>query len=83
MKKYLFLLGSIFVFSSCEKDKVYCGKVKEKYLMHKNNGGTHNIVFYSDSLKRNINVSVGTGTYFNTNEGETVCFSLSGYQLSE
>ena len=63
------------------KEKPYCGTVMDKYLIHKNNGGTHNIVFNSDSLKRNVSVSVTSNSYVNTIVGERVCYMLFDYQI--
>ena len=81
MKKILIIL-SIVAISSCQKEKTYCGVVTEKYLLHKNNGGTHNIVFYCDSLNRKVNVSVTDNSYVNTEIGERVCYTLSDYQIN-
>lgn len=80
MKKIIFLI-SVIALSSCQKEKPYCGTVTEKYLLHKNNGGTHNIVFYSDSLKRNVNISVTDNSYVNIKVGERVCYMLTDYQI--
>lgn len=80
-KNLLYIVLVILLLSGCQNTEKYCGKVTEKYLLHKNNGGTHNIVFYSDSLNRFISVSVTENTYFNVNVGETVCFNLSDYQV--
>lgn len=82
MKKTFYLI-SLIALSSCMKERPYCGVVTEKYLLHKNNGGTHNIVFYSDSLKRNVNVSVTDNSYVNTVVGERVCYTLSDYQIGK
>lgn len=70
------------LFASCNQTKTYCGKVTDKYLLAKNNGGVYNIVFYCDSLKKNVNVSVTADTYVNTSIGEHVCFDLDEYQLN-
>ncbi len=63
------------------KERRYCGVVVEKYLLHKNNGGTHNIVLHSDSLNRNINISVKANTYINLEKGQRTCFDLTDYQI--
>ena len=78
----LFLIG-LSCGCSQTSNKTYCGTVIEKYLLHKNNGGTHNIVFYCDELKRNINVSTNVDTYVNKKVGDSVCFELSDYQLGK
>lgn len=75
---FVFLITSCFV----KKDR-YCGKVTEKYLLHKNNGGVYNIIFYCDSLHKNINVSVTSSTYVNTNVGETVCFYMEEWKTNQ
>lgn len=81
--KYLFLTFLAILLFSCQHEQTYCGKVSEKYLLHKNNGGTHNIVFYCDSLQRFVNVSVSVNCYVNTKEGEIVCFTLRDYQVGK
>ncbi len=76
MKKYLILI-IIVLLQSCLQKQLYCDKVVDKYLLHKNNGGTHNIIFYSEELKRNVNVSVTEDTYVNSEIGKNVCFELN------
>ena len=80
MKKIIVLI-SVIALTSCQKERPYCGVVVEKYLLHKNNGGTHNIVFHSDSLNRNINISVTDNSYVNTSVGERVCYDLFDFQI--
>ena len=81
MKNIILLISAISIFCiSCDKERTYCGKIKEKYLLHKNNGGVYNIVFYCDSLHKNINVSVTADCHVNSNVGENICFELLPYQ---
>jgi len=83
MKKLLIISMLALCFASCQNENTYCGKVSEKYLLHKNNGGTHNVVFYCDSLHKFVNVSVTEDCYVNTKEGEIVCFKLKDYQVGK
>jgi hypothetical protein len=79
----LYAMLAVVLLCGCQHSQNYCGKVSEKYLLHKNNGGTHNVVFYCDSLHKFVNVSVTEDCYVNTKEGETVCFTLSDYQVGK
>lgn len=82
MKKYLILLLFIFLNCSCEQEKMYCDKVIEKYRTsagYKVKGESH-IVFYSDSLKRNIDLTVSDNIYANYFLKDNICFSLFEYQ---
>lgn len=72
---------SVIALFSCQKERPYCGVIVEKYLLHKNNG-THNIVFHSDSLDININVSVTSLSYVNTKVGQRVCYDLTDNQIN-
>jgi hypothetical protein len=81
--KTILFIGWLIVITSCQETKTYCGKVSEKYLLHKNNGGTHNIIFYCDSLHKFINVSVTADCYVNTKKDDIVCFSLNDYQIGK
>ena len=85
MKKITIIILAIVAisFASCRKEKTYCGKITQKYLLHKNNGGVYNIVFFCDSLQKNVNVSVTADCYVNSTEGETTCFTLYDYQVGE
>jgi len=78
------MLAGLLLFG-CEHQhlQIYCGKVTEKYLLHKNNGGTHNIVFYCDSLRKFVNISVTADCYLNVKEGEPACFTLEDDQVSK
>lgn len=63
----------------------YCGKVVKVYMTtagYKVSPSRH-IVFYSDSLKRNIDVRVTNQTFVNIVEGQRVCFDLNRMQLDE
>lgn len=71
------------IMSGCQNEATYCGKVSEKYLLHKNNGGTHNVVFYCDSLHKFVNVSVTEDCYVNTQVGEIVCFTLPEWKIGK
>jgi hypothetical protein len=81
MKNILILFLATIVLFSCEVKKTYCGKVTEKYLLHKNEGGTHHVVYYCDSLHKFIDVSVTTSCYVNTKLGDRVCFKLYNFEL--
>ena len=83
MKKILLVLISVISLSSCQKKNLYCGPIVEKYLLHKNNGGVYNIVFYNDSVKENINVTVTASTYVNSKVKQNVCFYLFPFHLRE
>jgi hypothetical protein len=78
------IIGLLVLLVGCTStDKQYCGKVTDKYLLHKNNGGTHNIVFYVAELHKKVNVSVNPDTYVNTDTGQVICFMLSDYQIKK
>lgn len=55
MKKLLFIL---LLFTSCQRETLYCGKVIDKYIIppgYKVAAQMH-VVFYCDSLHRNVDV---------------------------
>jgi predicted component of type VI protein secretion system len=81
--KVILILSFLIIGCNTSTDKKYCGKVTEKYLLHKNNGGTHNIVFYVPELGKKVNVSVTADTYVNTDTGQNICFTLSDYQINK
>ena len=86
MKKLLIIITIfIFLYSCCNinNEKLYCGKVTEKYILHDNNGTIYNIVFNCKKLHKNINVVVSTNCYVNTKINESVCFNLTDYDLSK
>ena len=66
------------------KETRYCGKVVKCYMtsagykVHPKRF----VVFYNDSLKRNIDVKVNRQTYANTTKGQNVCFNLNNKQLN-
>ncbi len=65
------------------KEKSYCGKVIAKYST---DAGykiypTKHVVFYSNTLLKNIDIEVTDNTYWNTNIGEIVCFNLNKCQV--
>jgi len=67
------------------KETQYCGKVVKVYMTsagYKVSSENH-IVFYNDSLKRNVDVRVTNQTYVNTKEGQFICFDLNRMQLEE
>lgn len=68
----------VFWFSVKDDEKMYCGIVIEKYrvLAGYKVKEQPRIVFYNDSLKRNIDVKVSYDTYSNTKVRESVCFHL-------
>ena len=81
--KIAIALALVLSYGCGERPQIYCGKVSEKYLIHKNNGGTHNVVFYSYSLHKFVNASVTEDCYVNTKKGETVCFTLYDFQVGK
>lgn len=67
------------------KETQYCGKVVSLYMTtagYKVSSSKH-IVFYNDSLKRNIDVKVTNQTYANVVKGQRICFDLNEMQLEE
>lgn len=67
------------------KETQYCGKVVKCYMTtagYKVPTSRH-IVFYNDSLNRNIDVRVTNQTFVNITEGQIVCFDLNRMQLEE
>ncbi len=87
MKKILIktlLLLVVVTTTSCESPKPYCGLVVDKYLLHKNNGGNYNVVFYCKPLSKKITVSVTASCYVNCTISETtVCFDLYENQINK
>lgn len=83
MKKIIAAFVGLTILCGCVHEETYCGKVTEKYLLHKNNGGTHNVIFYCDTLHKFVNVSVTSDCYVNTKEGEVVCFKLRDYEVGK
>lgn len=85
MKKLIIILFSTLLLTSCSQEEhEYCGVVIEKFRTdagYKSNPQTH-VVFYCDSLQRNIDVKVSFNTYANVYVGKKVCFSLCEYELS-
>lgn len=80
MKKYAIIMLLLF---SCIKEDKYCGTIIEKYRSpagYKIHSKPH-VVFYSDSLKRNVDVTVTDNTYVNSYVGKRICFQLSEYQI--
>lgn len=71
------------------KETLYCGKVikmftTDPYQSGKSHyDGKAHIVFYNDSLRRNIFVTVSWNIYANTNIGEDICFKLSKNNLRQ
>ena len=87
MKKIILIVCLLTIMYSCQREKLFCGKVVEKYREgweHKSSSGTYpHVVFYCDEVKRNIDVRVTNNCYVNTKVGENVCFNLSEYQLEQ
>lgn len=76
------ILAWFFLFVRETKSR-YCGVVNE---MYRTSAGYKvreqpRIIFYNDSLKRNINIQVSYNTYSNTKIGEFVCFGLYKHNL--
>lgn len=85
MKKVLFILLTTSLFSCGPKENLYCGKVTKLYETaagYKVASEKH-IIFYNDSLKRNIDVEVTNNVYANTTENENICFYLTEYDLNK
>lgn len=74
----------ILLFCSCNKERVYCGNVVERFTL----GGGYkvqpeaHIVIYNDSLRRNVDVTTTWNTYVNAQIGDRVCFELGEYDLN-
>ena len=86
MKKIYLLISLSIVFLSCkpEEHKV-CGRTIEIYRTnagYKSNPEAH-VVFYSDSLQRNVDVEVSFNTYANIKVNQEVCFMLNEYDLKK
>ena len=67
------------------KETLYCGTVTEKFRTdagYKSSPQAH-VVFYCDSLKRNIDVQVTWNCYANTEPGEPICFSLRDRDIND
>ena len=63
--------------------RLYCGKVVQSFI---SNAGYDRydkpyVVFYSDSLKKNIAVQTSWQTFVNKKPGDTICFNLSNKDL--
>lgn len=68
-----------------DTEERYCGKVINIYkdeAGYKVSSQRH-IVFYNDSLKRNVDVRVSNQQYVNTVIGQRICFDLKKWQLEE
>lgn len=83
MKKLIII--SLLALYSCSEleERTYCGKVVDKYRTsagYKVYEEKH-VVFFSDSLKRNIDIQVTDNCYANTNKDEIVCFTLHKHQV--
>lgn len=64
--------------SRLNKTATYCGTVVEKFRTdagYKSSPQAH-IVFYCDSLHRNVDVQVTWNCYANVETGKSVCFEL-------
>ncbi len=89
--KNLFLIISFLFLISCREGfekKKYHGKCVQKYISehsHKNNIRTEPIVvFYSDSLKRNIAVeNVSWNSYVNITVEKEVSFTLTDREINQ
>ncbi len=76
---------SVLTMTSCIHDKLYCGEVVEMYRTdagYKSSPECH-VVFYCDSIKRNIDVKVTFNGFANTQKGETVCYELNEFELEQ
>lgn len=68
---------------SCKNEKKYCGPVIDMYRTdagYKSIPKAH-VVFYCDSIKRNVDVEVTFNCYANLKKNQNVCFMLNDDQL--
>lgn len=64
-------------------EHLYCGRVVEKFRTdagYKSHSEAH-VVFYCDSIKKNIDVETSFNCYANVAVGQEVCFGLTDYQI--
>lgn len=85
--KYLIATLSITLTTlvGCKENPRYCGVVIEKYRTdagYKSRPEAH-VVFYCESLRRNVDVEVTFNCYANVNVNNNVCFRLSEYDLKK
>ena len=75
----------LFLLISCVEEHKYCGIVVEKYRTsggYKTNPQSH-VVFYCDSLKKNIDVNCTNNSYANAEIGKEICFELDDYDVDK
>ena len=85
MKTISMMLALVLLTGCFPEEKKYCGKVVEKFRTdagYKSSPQAH-VVFYNDSLKRNIDVKVTWNCYANTEVGEHICFDLFDRDLED
>lgn len=61
-------------------EHTYCGEITYKWeeeVYHKRNGRTELYVGFKSEKLTELNINVSPETYFNLNEGDTTCFTLS------
>lgn len=83
MKKLILILSLVFLFSSCNEERLYCGEITDLYLAGSGSKGREepHVVFFSDSLQRNIHIQPSWNTYHNLKLKQTVCFKLNEFDL--
>lgn len=81
MKNLTIILSLLILFTGCGPEQtLYCGNVTRLYLVETKYPQPR-VVFYNDSLQRNIDIEVSFNTYSNMKEGQMVCFKLTDFQL--
>lgn len=79
-------LGTIaFILKRDLATNQYCGIVTSMYRTnagYRVNAKAH-VIFYCDSLKRKVDVTVSNNTYANIVPGQSVCFNLSERELND
>lgn len=81
----LYVSAIAMLFKEQMRTTEYCGKVTSIYRTdagYKVSPQAH-VIFYSDSLKRKIDVKVSNNTYANTQVGQPICFKLSKQDIKE
>lgn len=85
MKKILtILVCSILLFGCVDKQR-YCGNVVQTFRTdagYKSSPEAH-VIFYCDSLKRNVDVEVTWNCYANSQVGKRICFQLYETDLNK
>ena len=80
-----FFVGACLYSAATNHPRLYCGNVVKTFYTAEGYRESSKafVVFHSDSLNRNIAVSVSWNTYANATPGQPICFRLMDYQLSQ